>query len=274
MSLPVLCINLAGATRRWESIQHQVLRSLPDASLQRIEAVAWPDLPPDLPGVSLFTRYLIQVPDAQRTHRCSHRQLDTVSSVAILLSHIRCWEWLIAGKAPYALILEDDACFDAGFPDVWATQVQPLLRDPSAWDCLVLGYFSPAGPETPAPLLGVPLIRVVQFFGAHAYILTRQGAQVFMRHAFPVDHHSDGMMLTLHELGLLRLYLLPHSVISQCLDGVDRLGSWHTHTTMTMTSVTTLINSMPTWTDSMPAWTVLVVVIAFVALLGYLLRRA
>lgn len=156
----VLCINLAGATLRWDSIQRQVPTALPGATLRRIEAVNWRNLPSDLP-LTLFSRYLLRFPANQGLHRLSHRQMDTLSSVAILLSHVRCWEHIRANSTtPYALILEDDACFDAPFRETWTKDVVcmvlfchegtlnvPLLNDYTSWDCLTLGWSTHGGGE-------------------------------------------------------------------------------------------------------------------------------
>ena len=269
----VLCINLKSATRRWDSIERQVPRFLPGPGrrrpsppprprcpLHRIDAVSWRDLGTVSLPLTLWTRYLLEVPDSQARHRCSHRQIDSLSSVAIILSHIRCWEWL-QKQPPHvtcALILEDDACFDpAEFGAAWTRHILPACADPRSWDCLVLGYFAPVGPAQPAPLTPPPSsagataspspwVRYNQFFGAHAYLVTRSGAATLLRHAHPIDHQTDGLLATCSELGLLRLHMLPRSAVSQCLDGVDRDGSFHTHTVMesptgaaTLTATTT-----------------------------------
>lgn len=65
----------------------------------------------------------------------------------------------------------------------------------------------------------------------HAYLVTQRGAATLAKHAVPIDHQADGLMLTLSELGMLRLFALPQSVAAQCLDGEDKQGAWHTHVT-------------------------------------------
>lgn len=114
----------------------------------------------------------------------------------------------------------------------------PLCGRADQWDCLVLGYgvtttAAAHGPPATTPLLGVALRRPVPFFGTHAYCVTRRGAQILLHHAVPMDHQSDGLLVTLSDLGLLRLHLWPQSVVSQCLNDEDRQGSWHTHATTT-----------------------------------------
>lgn len=63
---PVLCINLAGAKKRWENINVQVSRAMPGARLERIDAIHWQQLPPDLP-LSLFSRYFMRPGHRART---------------------------------------------------------------------------------------------------------------------------------------------------------------------------------------------------------------
>lgn len=107
MNPPVLCINLTSAATRWQSIVDGVKKHLPASDLYRIPAVNWRDLPVGLENVSLtlFTRYLLQHPQRQSTHRASHRQLDTPSSVAIMMSHIKCWDWILSAHASLSLCL-------------------------------------------------------------------------------------------------------------------------------------------------------------------------
>ena len=254
-SLPsLLCINLASATRRWNHIEREVEKHIPEATLVRMDAVDWRTLPPDLPDVpvTLFSRYLLAFPQQQLVVRASHRQLDTLSTVAIFLSHVKCWQWLLDHpKEPYVLILEDDACFETGFRASWQQNIEPLLKQSKQWDMLVLGFFADMGnasvsvmPETQPP---ITTMTVPHFFGAHAYMITQQGAQILKKHAFPLDHQVDGLFLTLHQLGLLRLHMLRQSVVSQCMNTVNREGSWHTHTTVdeAATNARMLIRKMP-----------------------------
>ena len=278
--VPLLCINLAQATRRWEHLQRQVAQRLPEQTLHRIDAVDWRRLPDNLP-LTLFSQYLLRFPDVQGHQRLSHRQIDTPSasgsvraatnrhrpsSVAILLSHVRCWEWLLATESdevPCALILEDDACLGADFVEAFRAAVLPLSLATAAWDCLILGYSAVAQPHSDREALvaGVRVQRPRSFFGAHAYCVTRAGARILLDHAFPMDHQADGLFLTLSDLGLWRMYMLPHSVASQCINEEDRQGSWHTHVKvpLVLTAAADLKWSNLTWWMSTTAACLMVV---------------
>ena len=267
----MLCINLSHATKRWANVVAGVGQVMPKATLHRIEAVDWRSFSSDLGEVSLtlFSRYLIQYPACQERDRLSHRQLDTPSSVAIMLSHVRCWEWLRAHpEVPCCVILEDDACFDPGFIESWQRSVVPLLQHPADWDVLLLGYtLKGIATDATTTLRGVQLRTNRQWYGMHAYIVTQAALGPLLRHVFPMDLQSDGLMLTLHELGYLRLYMLPHSVSTQCMNEADRGGSWHTHTVTTTTTESTSMRHMMTSSDNSTVPMMIIVMVTFLLVL-------
>jgi hypothetical protein len=234
------------ARTRWESAVGHARRALEDgARIVRVPAVDWRTLPADLAEmpVTPHARYLATRPSTHSIHRLTHRQMDGLPSVAILLSHVRAWDALLASGAPGGLILEDDACIDGvdPFRAVWQTIVVPRFAAVAAaadaagdWECLVLGHFAVRSPRVyhrvgPA---AHRLMTVESFFGSHAYALTRRGAEILRANALPINEQSDGLLLTLQQTGTLRLYLTPVSVVSQCMDKVDRgasPGETHTH---------------------------------------------
>lgn len=234
-----LCINLAGAQERWKHIGSQAARWLKPLGvpLVRVEAVHWQTVAQNLPDVPLtpFTRWILEgSTERQRAHRASHRQMDTLSSVACMLSHIQCWQWLRAHPTyGAALVLEDDACFDGKrFHAAWQEIVRPTLAAATERDVdvLLLGYFNEIGVQ-PSPALE-SLYTAENFFGAHAYCVTQRGAERLLRDVLPLELQSDGYLCTLADLGRVRLYLLPASVVSQCQDTLQREGAWHTHVVM------------------------------------------
>ena len=250
---PLLCINLRAATQRWSHLQHEASTHMPGAMLKQIDAVDWRTLPVDMAQlpITLFSRYLLTFPEKQSKHRVSHRQIDTLSTVAIFMSHMKCWKWLVNHpNEKCALVLEDDACFDPTFKRAWEHTIRPLLDHTEQWDILVLVFFATVGPETIMYVPGThpPLSTMVvsQFFGAHAYLVTQRGATILLNHSLPLDHQVDGLFLTLHELGLLRLRMLRASVVSQCIDAENREGSWHTHS-INSSRVVSTEHTLQTW---------------------------
>ena len=76
-------------------------------------------------------------------------------------------------------------------------------------------------------------------------MITQRGAALLLKHGFPLDHQVDGLFLTLHQLGLLRLHMLRQSVVSQCMNNVNREGSWHTGVTAQRAEVTVYLQELP-----------------------------
>jgi hypothetical protein len=90
-SLAVLCINLAAATQRWQNVEALVRRHLPGYPMTRIDAVNWQDFSDDMAEIPLspLSRLFVQRPGSQAALRASHRQMDSRSSVAIMLAGAR-----------------------------------------------------------------------------------------------------------------------------------------------------------------------------------------
>lgn len=240
MLTDALIINLASATQRWNAVSAAMRNSFPDVTVNRIDAVYWRDLDLDAVPMTPLARLLVTQNEFHKHARSSHREMDTPSSVAIMLSHMRCWRWIADHPDPqttHVLVLEDDSCPDTpGFRDFVYEHLPRLMRPQTAalWDMLVLGYFNLNPLTVPAPAalsasVGTPLIVANEFFGGHAYIIGRRGAQVLLEHALPLNEQADGLPRTLAALGKLRLYLTPHSLVAQCNQQVDRLGAFHTN---------------------------------------------
>jgi len=224
----VLYINLDRATERRRHVEGELARVWGDGvPTHRILGVDGSALALDEEGragalVSPHARYIL----GHRQLASSHAQLESWGAVGCALSHVRCWDWLLARPPPPdgprdALILEDDACLAPDFLDTWNGAIRalraPLHRD---WDVLLLGYFQVQGDE-PAVVHGVPVRRFragASFFGTHGYLITRRGAAICRAHALPLEVQVDAYLLTLQQLGRLRLYLVgAEECVTQCL---------------------------------------------------------
>ena len=129
--------------------------------------------------------------------------MSKTSSVACMLSHIRCWDWLAQHpEFSFALIfmghiififlvwsVEDDVCFERDFRVMWDTVAVPCLfgdgASPALLDCLVMGYFKEESPvvhhlsSTEDEKTLYNFLTVDSFFGAHAYAVFQQERFVF-----------------------------------------------------------------------------------------------
>ena len=132
----------------------------------------------------------------------AHTQMESWGAVGCYLSHIRCWDWLLAQPSSIRcmLVLEDDACFDPEFASVWRSKMEPLChRAYPTWDVVLLGFFEVHG-DVPAVVDGITVRKIGpggSFFGTHGYLVTRRGAARLRERAFliappsrPVDFGS------------------------------------------------------------------------------------
>jgi hypothetical protein len=155
-------------------------------------------------------------------------QMDAVGAVGCYQSHVRCWEWLIAnGTAyPYALIVEDDACLSHRFAREFNDHVVPLLLQPGpdALDFCVLGYRLVRGGVTPRRThhRGVAVFDRCCWEGGHCYAVTRRGATVLRRLAYPMQVHVDMLLGLTMELGCARGVVWPASLATQCVGWWER----------------------------------------------------
>ena len=165
---------------------------------------------PDYVMISPYAEFVLN----NRQKQSAHAQLDSWGAVGCYLSHVRCWEWILSQPSCVrsALILKDDACFDEKkFRSTWDLKVQPLRRQSyPAWDVLLLGFFETSGHvDTWIHDVNVRTLEPGgSFFGGHGYLVTRKGAAILREHAFPIEVHVDAFMLTLQQLGHLRLFLV------------------------------------------------------------------
>lgn len=157
-----------------------------------------------------------------------------------------------APPSVHPLVLEDDACFAPHFEEVWQNQVQLLRQHRDKWDVVLLGYFEVIDPIPASPVQGVPLrtlgTKAGSFFGMHGYLVTRRGAAILREHAFPLEVQVDAYLLTLQQIGWLRLFLLDGpEIIHQCL-GQTEPGIAHQFQPLVLTCPTPAsVSSSHTW---------------------------
>lgn len=271
---PVLFINLDRATERRRNIEEGIQKHLPNSAVHRLAAVdGQAQSDNQMLALTPYTRFLL----ANRQKASAHAQIESWGAVGCTLSHVQCWEWLLA--QPYyvrdMLILEDDACFGPQFTSTWNTVIRALRlpRFPE-WDVVMLGYYELHGQDV--AIVHEQRLKTLKpgggFFGTHAYLVTRRGAAILRQNAFPLEIQTDAYMITLQQLGSLRLFLVDgEEVMSQCLGGTEQ-GISHEFTPPSILSaqkMQELVHGFPIW-----MWLVLLI-LAFSAcfFLPFLLYR-
>lgn len=227
----ILYINLDRASERRHHIEENIRQTFPPGSfvahrISAVDGIGLASRDAEVP-LSPFTRLTLLQPH----HVTSHKQIESWGAVGCYLSHVACWEWLLSKEPTVAwcLVIEDDACFPAGFyASVWRDAAiqrylgpQRAAADPG-WDVVTLGYFQGKGLERAdgGDTLAVHRIRPGgTFFGTQAYLVSRRGAGALRLHAFPMEVQVDAYLLVLQQLGWLRLFLI--DAVHQCKGGTE-----------------------------------------------------
>ena len=125
-------------------------------------------------------------------YKCYQHPL-TANEIGCFLSHYNLWERMLADKTEYALILEDDACWNPGFFDVAAA----LPHCDWHWDYVLLSSGKPRRVESHLCDLphGHRLVRHHRpGWTAAAYLMTLAGAEKAHRRCDTINGHVDGIM--------------------------------------------------------------------------------
>lgn len=179
-SLPVVVINLAHRTDRWEAVSRRAAavgltklikapavdgRRLPDADIAAVLGS---------PAAGLDA-----VPQ-------SHLSL-TRPAVGCFLSHLSVWRWVIERNVPRVLILEDDANPAQGFDPARFRDVAASL--PEQAGLVFFGRMIMGGLADRAE--GADLARLYYFNGTFAYAITPESCRRLLPALLPPRTHID-----------------------------------------------------------------------------------
>jgi hypothetical protein len=198
---PTYVINLDKRKDRWQKFSLQpTLNEF--SNLQRFSAVDGSKL--DIfsdDRVSLHTRQNIA-----KKYRRSHYEINTPGAVGASLSHITLWQNFLKSDAEYLVIFEDDTIIDPLSLE-YIDALIPTL--PDSWDMWLLGHHNwslSSVPITTSKTNGWHRVR--EFTGAHAYILSRRGAQILCDSPFPIETHIEFYIAACSTLK--GLYIIKH----------------------------------------------------------------
>jgi hypothetical protein len=181
---PTYVINLDRRPDRWTTFSAQP--ALQDfKKLQRFSAVDGSKLNVLADErVSLHTRLNIS-----KKYRRSHYEICTAGAIGASFSHITIWQQFLASDAQYVVVFEDDTIVDR----LSLQRIDALIPQlPSGWDMWCLGTHKWS-------FKGMPLVqgeskgwwKVQEFTGAHAYVLSRRGAEILLQEPFPIETHIE-----------------------------------------------------------------------------------
>jgi hypothetical protein len=167
------------------------------------------------PDVSLLTAHNL----LKRTRR-SHYEIDRAGAVGCSLSHFGVWRGLLNSGAPAVLMFEDDVELPV---DMRARLEKLFAVLPAEWDVI---QFTATRFETglgcaPDPAVGPDWWSCTSLMGAHAYMVSRRGAERLLARAYPIELHVDAYMAFMARLGLIKMLWNPLIDIGQSDMGSD-----------------------------------------------------
>jgi hypothetical protein len=214
---PTRVINLDRRTDRWGTFSKQPLLG-EFKELERFSAVDGSKL--DVvrdDRVSVHTRQNILT----KTRR-SHYEICTAGAIGASLSHLTIWEEFLKGDAEYLVVFEDDTIVDTAAMTYVDTLIPKL---PESWDMWLLGCHrwafkgEPMDEQNPKSWW-----RVKAFTGAHAYVLSRRGAQILLQEPYPIETHIEyyiSACSALKGLVIIKHWALRMSYFAETTDADD-----------------------------------------------------
>ena len=212
-NIPMVCISLDRRPDRWtkfkegaEAADVNVLR-LPAVDAKEFDAV-------NHSAISLLTAHNIKF-----KVRRAHYEIDTGGAVGASLSHIKAWNYLMNGTAPALIVFEDDALIPTDFRERLAQVVDEL---PASWDVITFyntEYLASRGCKPDSAV--APLESCTGLMGAHAYMVSRRGAQRLLARAYPIELHVDAYLAFMARLGYIQMLWNPAMQVHQPFNDSD-----------------------------------------------------
>jgi GR25 family glycosyltransferase involved in LPS biosynthesis len=212
-NIPMVCISLDRRPDRWAKFKAGAdaagvhVRRLSAVDAKEFDAV-------NHSAISLLTAHNIKF-----GVRRAHYEIDTGGAVGASLSHIKAWNYLINGTAPALIVFEDDAIIP---PDFEPRLEQVVAELPAEWDIITFynTQFGNGSGCEPDPKVA-PLQSCTGQMGAHAYMISRRGAQRMLARAYPIEIHVDAYMAFMARMGYIQMLWNPAMQVEQPFDDSD-----------------------------------------------------
>ena len=139
-------------------------------------------------------------------YRRSDYEINTSGAIGASLSHIGCWKKFLDSDSKYLVVFEDDTVVN----DIYLEKIDSLIpKLPSEWDMWLLGTHAWAFKGVPLTKDNKSWWKVKQFTGAHAYVLSRKGAELLLENPFPIETHIEYYICACSELNKLKIIRHP-----------------------------------------------------------------
>lgn len=155
-----------------------------------LQALGLPhEIVPAVDGRLLPPEELAELYDPVRTKACIRREM-ALGEVGCALSHLRLYQRMLDEGIDMAVIVEDDAVVDPGFPELLAARE----RWPADWEVLLL-YHGQSQISWWHRQAATPRFRIGRFaklgWGTVGYAIKQSAARRILAQAYPVHAPSD-----------------------------------------------------------------------------------
>ncbi|MCB5226291.1 glycosyltransferase family 25 protein [Alishewanella sp. 16-MA] len=196
MRYKIFIINLARSPERYQQALAQ-LAQWPDLPVERIDAAD---------GRVMSAADIAQYYSASANQRLHHKTLKAGEKGAFI-SHIRCWQQIVAQQLDFALILEDDFLVDGDLPAL----LSAIAAVPTPWHLLKLAMpnkqqkIIASSPGTPFQLVHFQKNPI----SAVAQAVSLAGAKLLLEREVPFGRPVDVAMQYSWQLGFQAMGLWP-----------------------------------------------------------------
>ena len=171
------------------------------------------------PSISLLTAH-----NVLKGTRRSHYEIDKAGAIGCSLSHFKAWQECLNSSAPAMIIFEDDAQIPVDF----MARLGDVLEDlPAAGSWDIITFYNreySGGVKGCMPDLKkaqAPWSTCTSLMGAHAYMISRKGAQLMLDRAYPIELHVDAYMAFMARMENILMIWHPRLSIIQTFDDSD-----------------------------------------------------
>lgn len=136
-------------------------------------------------------------------YRRAHSEISTKGMAGLYMSHVELWKEFLNTGEPVGIVFEDD-CY---VPRNGMEQLEKAMKSmphPSQWDVWLLGALTHLKSVATRPIsrnFGPGWTLAVDWFGTHAYMITRRGALALLEEAYPMSVQVDAYMTQMALVG-------------------------------------------------------------------------
>jgi GR25 family glycosyltransferase involved in LPS biosynthesis len=155
-------------------------------------------------------------------------KICTRPSIGIGMAHVNAWTSIVKNHDDYALIVEDDVFFVDDFNMQLTRALQHVPKD---FDILYLGCFSCTNDTNILRMCGIVggfsnvtdkhmsinnyIDKPIYVTGAHAYIVSKKGAQTLLKELSRIPTHIDGSIQLLIKSKKINVYVTNPRIVFQ-----------------------------------------------------------